>query len=66
MFVRVVLNREERSGRTSTLEPFMQSNHPQPYDVLIAGTGPVGHHKRPDRIRNPAAVLEAMRPAARP
>jgi 2-polyprenyl-6-methoxyphenol hydroxylase-like FAD-dependent oxidoreductase len=42
LFVRVVLKGEERSGRTSRQEQFMQDRQPSLYDVVIAGAGPVG------------------------
>jgi 2-polyprenyl-6-methoxyphenol hydroxylase-like FAD-dependent oxidoreductase len=42
LFVRVVLNPTNRSGRTPTKEQFMHNHHPVPHDVVIAGAGPVG------------------------
>src|SRR3954447_24044133 len=42
MFVREVLRSGKRSGRSSTTEHFMQSPDTIPYDVIIAGAGPVG------------------------
>jgi 2-polyprenyl-6-methoxyphenol hydroxylase-like FAD-dependent oxidoreductase len=42
LFVRVVLNPTNRSGRTPTEEQFMHNSHPVSHDVVIAGGGPVG------------------------
>jgi hypothetical protein len=42
MFVRVVLEPTNRSGRIMTKESFMRDNDQSIHDVVIAGAGPVG------------------------
>jgi 2-polyprenyl-6-methoxyphenol hydroxylase-like FAD-dependent oxidoreductase len=42
VFVRVVLKSTNRSGRPPTKEQFMHNPPSVPYDVVIAGAGPVG------------------------